>query len=180
MNETIQITGLICGVLLVLSLIIYPYILFTMYIKYKKNSEIKLLETSLTEKETEYQNKLTELEQSHLKDVELLHNDFNNNVNSIHYTDLSYETVNTIVNDTFTEIWSNKYLMNYVLKEMVVIPNMDEEIQAMTEDVYNALGANVKHNLLKYYDMEYFIKKITRQTTVTFMEYIKTHKPPSK
>lgn len=96
------------------------------------------------------------------------------------YRDIPYDELNAIIDDIINDIWKNKYLWKYKLKEVVMIKDMNKEIEAFTGEVLSSLGKNLLHNCDKYYTHEYFVKKITRHSMFLFIEYTKENRPPIK
>ena len=178
-------TFLILAMVLCIIIIAYATIIPIFFIiKIFKTEKIKNIETKFELEKAKIledkQNEIQMITDMYMEESNEIKDGYEDTLSHIHYTDLSYEEVVKIVDDIFNEIWTNKYFMNYTIRELSVIPEMDKEIADITRDVYNALGDNVKHNLLKYCPMEYFIQKMTRRATILCMDYIKQNKPPIK
>jgi len=97
--------------------------------------------------------------------------------NPIH---LTFEDCNKIIDDITNDIWQNKYFINYRLKEVVIISNMDKEIASFTEEVIHSIGDPVMVEALKYYSYDYIIQRIVRKSQMLFIEYTNTYKPSTK
>lgn len=93
---------------------------------------------------------------------------------------LSFSECNDIINDVVDDIWKNKYFIAYRLKEVSVIPAMDEEITSFVKEVVDALSEDVIKESCKYYSYDYIIKKITRQGQMLFIDYTNNYKPNAK
>lgn len=93
---------------------------------------------------------------------------------------LSFSECNTIIDDVIDDIWKNKYFINYRLRDLTMIPSMDEEMQAFIKEVTSAIGNNTMNAILNYYTFDYVIKRITRKAQMLFIEYTNTYKPTTK
>ena len=93
---------------------------------------------------------------------------------------LSYEDVNVIIEGIITEIFNNKYLLYYRLKEITVIPKMDEEVTNITKEVINAFSDTLIHEFNNYYSKDFLVKMITRKVQILLVDYTNTHKPNTK
>ena len=78
------------------------------------------------------------------------------------------------------KIWNNKYLWNYRLRDVRVIPNMPNEIDNFVKEVISSLGSNIMYNLDKYYTHEYFVRKVARRSQILFVEYQRAYRPQTK
>ena len=95
-------------------------------------------------------------------------------------TTLTVNEVNEIMEYISNEVITNKYEVYYELKDLRIIPNMEEEITNITKDILNAFSDNFKENVKLYYSEEYFITLITRRAQYFLIEYTKKNKPKSK
>lgn len=120
------------------------------------------------------------IESEYIEKVQEIQTEYQNSMDSISYTPLSVDDVNMIIADVIEELWNNKYLVAYRLKNAKVIANMDDEIREFSKEVYSALSANVIHNAKKYYSYNYMIERITRQATVLLFDYTKKYNSSSK
>lgn len=93
---------------------------------------------------------------------------------------LTYEEVNVIIEGIITEIFNNKYLLYYKLKEITVIPKMDEEITNITKEVINAFSDTLIHEIGKYYSKDFLVIMITRKVQILLVDYTNNHKPNTK
>lgn len=93
---------------------------------------------------------------------------------------MSFEDCDKYIENVINDIWQNKYFMNYRLRDLVMIPEMDKEIESFTKDVMEAIGNRVMIELLKFYSYEYIIRKITRKAQVLFIDYTNNFKPSTK
>lgn len=93
---------------------------------------------------------------------------------------LSFDDCNKIIDDIINDIWTNKYYLNYRLRELTIIPDMDAEINSFVKEVTTSIGSSVMLEILKYYQYNYIIKRITRKSQMLFVEYTRTFKPPTK
>lgn len=108
------------------------------------------------------------------------HKTSNNNSNYINNTHLSFDECNKIVENIIDDVYQNKYYINYRLREITIIPKMDEEISNCVKDITNAIGDKVMIELLQYYKYDYIIIRITRKVQMLFIEYTNTFKPNTK
>lgn len=99
------------------------------------------------------------------------------NVSSIK---LSFDECNKIIDYIIDDIWKNKYFISYRLREISIIPSMDDEITLFVNEVLESISNDVMSEALKYYSNEYLIKKITRTAQMLFIEYTNTYKPNTK
>lgn len=182
METFFKIAYAITGLTLLLSFVIGPYLMYYVHnnVKKIKYDLIEKHETIQRETNDAYLSEIDRVKTIYKNDIEMMKRKYDEKVESMHYTELSLDDVETVVNSVIQEIWTNKYYLNYYIRNVVIIPKMPEEISDMTKDVYAALSPNVKINALKYYTNEYFLQKIIRQTEMHFMEYTKQHRPPSK
>ena len=93
---------------------------------------------------------------------------------------LTFDEVNSVIDAIVNEIWTNKYEITYTLKDLRVIPKLDQEIRDITKDILNAFSDDFKQNVYRYYSKEYFIILITRKAQYLTIAYTKDHKPSSK
>ncbi len=99
------------------------------------------------------------------------------NTNSIK---LSFTECNEMVDYIIDDIWKNKYFLNYRLRELTIIPSMDDEITLFTKEIIDSISPNTMVEILKYYSYEYLIKKITRKAQMLLIDYTNTYKPSTK
>lgn len=124
-----------------------------LYIKYKSNKKITELKLALN---TSAQ--------------KLSHNSIS----------LSFNECNDIIDYIVDDIWKNKYFINYRLRELTIIPAMDDEITSFVKEVVGAISDNVKMEIIKYYSYDYMIQKITRKSQMLFIDYTNNFKPSTK
>ena len=93
---------------------------------------------------------------------------------------LSYEDVNVIIEGIISEIFTNKYLLYYKLKEITIIPKMDEEITTITKEVINAFSDTLIHEIGKYYSKDFLVMMITRKVQILLVDYTNNNKPNTK
>lgn len=89
----------------------------------------------------------------------------------------SFDECNDIINTVINEVYTNKYLLYYTIKEITMIPKMDEEIKKITTEVYSSFSETMLTSILQYYSKEYLIKLITRRVQLLLVDYIDKHKP---
>jgi len=150
MDSLILICVMVSCVLFILGFFLYVY-------NYTKNT---------------YKNKISSLENDLSMTRTKLHN-----VNTI---SLSFKECNEIVDYITNDIWKNKYFINYRLRDLTMIPNMDDEITLFVKEVINSISNNVMTECLKYYSHDYLIKKITRTGQSLFIDYTNSYKPNTK
>ena len=93
---------------------------------------------------------------------------------------LSYEQCNTILENVIDDIWKNKYFLDYRLREVSIIPNMDQEITLFTKEVLASISDRVMLDLLRFYSHDYIVAKILRKSQMLFVDYTNTFKPNTK
>jgi len=103
-----------------------------------------------------------------------------NNAPSTVKLNLSIDEINKHIDTIFDEIKQNKYLLYFKLRELTIIPNMDDEITNMTTDVIHAFSAEFRNTLYSVYSEEYVIQMITRRAQQFMVDYIAANKPKSK
>ena len=101
-------------------------------------------------------------------------------VNSTPRLGLSYEEVNVIIEGIISEIFNNKYLLYYKLKEITIIPKMDEEVTNITKEVISAFSDTFIHECENYYTKEFLVMMITRKVQILLVDYTNTNKPNTK
>lgn len=146
----------------------------------EKERRIIELDDEIRETKENYDTQIETMRAEHALEIRTIKEEVSATLEDMKYSELTYIQVNEIVTDIIEELWSNKYGFNYAVRDAVVVPDMDKDIQDFSTEVFSALSENVKINIAKYYNMEYFIKKITRQSTAIFIKYLKENKPPSK
>ena len=117
----------------------------------------------------------------------LTNNKINKKINSMESNkqlpikfNISFEDCDKYIDNVINDIWQNKYFLNYRLRDLVIIPEMDKEIKNLTEDVISSIGDPIMTEILNFYSYEYIIRKITRKAQMLFIEYTKTYKPSTK
>lgn len=93
---------------------------------------------------------------------------------------LSFIEVNEVIDTVIDEVYKQKYLLHYTLKELVVIPDMNNEIKKLTTEVLDAFSESFLNEVYKYYTRQYFIYMITRKCQMLLVEWTHTHKPNTK
>ena len=151
MNNTIII---FCALLTTILFILILITLIYLYIKNKYKKRIDNLEHDLSIERTSLSN-ITSLK-------------------------LSFDDCNRIIDFIVDDIWKNKYFISYRLRDISIIPSMDDEIILFVNEVIESISNDVMNEALKYYSHEYLIKKITRTAQMLFIEYTNTYKPNTK
>ena len=93
---------------------------------------------------------------------------------------LSFEQCEEILTVIIDDIYKNKYFLQYILRELTVIPKMDDEIQKITKDIYSAMSPYLIYSYRTYYTESYLISMITRRVQMLLVEYTNTYKPNVK
>ena len=93
---------------------------------------------------------------------------------------MSFEDVNEVLETVLMDIWSNKYLLYYRLRDIIVIPNMDEEARLITKDVMDALSPEFINYASRYYNTDHITRMIVRKAQVLLIEYLDKHKPSTR
>lgn len=96
------------------------------------------------------------------------------------YFGLSYDEINEIIEGIISEIFTNKYLLYYKLKEITVIPNMDQEITTITKEVINAFSDPLIHEIGRFYSKDFLVMMITRKVQLLLVDYTNNNKPNTK
>lgn len=96
------------------------------------------------------------------------------------YPVLEFEKLNKIIDSIVEEVYTNKYLLYYRLREVKIIKHMDKEILDITSEIYESFSPTIVYNIKIYYGEEYFIKKLTRTVQMYLVEYTDKHKPKTK
>lgn len=106
--------------------------------------------------------------------IDILNNNFGK-FNLGHH--MSFEECNTVINAVVEEVYNHKYGLYYKLKEMTIIPNMDEEIMAMTKEVLESFSESQYREFNRYYTKEYIARLITRKIQIKLIDYVGNNKP---
>lgn len=93
---------------------------------------------------------------------------------------LSFDECNEIIAYIVDDIYKNKYLLYYRLRDMTIIPEMDEEVTIITKEIISCFSDGVKEQIYRYYTEEYFVVMITRHIQKLLIDYINTYKPSTK
>lgn len=94
--------------------------------------------------------------------------------------ELSLNEIYDVIDAVSEEIITNKYEIYYKLKEIKVIPKMDDEIKKITTDILNAFSPTFKESVSDYYSERYFIEMISRRAQAFAIKYTSENKPKSK
>ena len=98
----------------------------------------------------------------------------------IQYPPLSFDQCNEVLFTLIDDIYKNKYFLQYRLKDIVIIPKMDQEIEKITKEIYSGLSDHLKYSFSIYYSEDYVISMITRKVQLLLVEYTNTYKPSTK
>ena len=90
---------------------------------------------------------------------------------------LSFDDVNDTIETVVSEVYNNKYLINYKLKDIRILSNMQDEVTRITLDVMSAFDQRFLNQAYRYYTREYLVQMITRRATMLIILYTKEHKP---
>ena len=90
---------------------------------------------------------------------------------------LSFDDVNDTIETVVSEIYNNKYLINYKLKDIRILANMQDEVEKITIDVMNAFDYRFLNQAYRYYTREYLVQMVTRRVTMLIILYTKEYKP---
>ena len=93
---------------------------------------------------------------------------------------LSFEECNNVIDTIVADVYTNKFLVTYILKNLQLIPDLDEEVKEITTEICSCFSEDVMNDILYYYKKEYFIRMITRRVQKLLIDYINTHKPNVK
>jgi hypothetical protein len=180
--DIFNITKEVLTILIMLSILIGPYIIYGLSIKRK--DEIKKLTDDFNDRiqhiEDKYDESVKSINTKHREELELLNKQFEESILDIHYTDLTCEEVNNISENIIAEIWLTKYKQNYDMRDVKIIKNMENEVKMLATEAFYSLSDNLKHNILKYYTNDYFIQRLTRQSQTLFVNYTRENRPPIK
>lgn len=100
----------------------------------------------------------------------------NTHTNSLN---LSFEVLNKIIDLVVNEI-SEKYILSYKLREIQIIPNMDEEIKNISKEIVMSFSDEILREIRLYYTEEYFVAMITRKIQLLLIDYTDRNKPNTK
>lgn len=92
-------------------------------------------------------------------------------------TPLSFEECESILSIIIDDVYTNKYLVQYRLRDLTVIPKMDDEIKKITLDIISSMSDNLKRSFECYYTEGYLVSMITRKVQLLLIEYTNKHKP---
>jgi len=90
---------------------------------------------------------------------------------------MSFEECTNIIDTVIREVYTNKYQLYYTLKEMTIIPNMDDEIESIAKEVLNAFSDTQYVEFSRYYTNTYLVQYITRSIQLLLVEYTDKNKP---
>ena len=90
---------------------------------------------------------------------------------------MTFAECNEVIDQVVNEVYGNKYLLNYRLRQLTVIPDLENETISMIKEIFNAFSDEQKNNIYLYYTEEYFIQLITRKCQVLLINYTNEYKP---
>lgn len=93
---------------------------------------------------------------------------------------LSFDEVNEIIDTTIDEILVNKWKVYYRLKDIRIIPKMDQDIATITKEIITAFSPVFLESVEYYYTKEFFYTMITRRVQLFLINYTNEYKPPVK
>ena len=168
MTEILKIIAIMAGIMMILTYTILPVVGCIIYMKRTKEKEIEAQRRYDAEMIARFDNESKKREYEIQKAQTPIHRD------------IAYDELERIIENVITEIWNNKYLWNYRLRDVRVIPNMPNEIDNFVKEVISSLGSNIMYNLDKYYTHEYFVRKVARRSQILFVEYQRAYRPQTK
>lgn len=95
-------------------------------------------------------------------------------------TYLTFDEVNEIIDTTIDEILVNKWKVYYRLKDIRIIPKMDQDIATITKEIIAAFSPVFLESVEYYYNKEFFYTMITRRVQLFLINYTNEYKPPVK
>lgn len=105
-------------------------------------------------------------------------------LSSVKYSDdfipLSFEQCEEILGVIITDVYNNKYYLHYRLKDIKVIPKMDQEIVDITKEILDGMSPHLKKSFAMYYTDEYLVSMITRRVQALLVQYTNDNKPMTK
>lgn len=116
----------------------------------------------------------------------IMYNNMVKIINQLHTSDdtniipgkpMTFEECTDVIDTVIKEIYVNKYQLYYTLKEIKIIPNMDEEIIKMSKEVLGAFSETQYREFSRYYTDTYLGQYITRSIQLLFIEYTDKNKP---
>lgn len=90
---------------------------------------------------------------------------------------LSFDEVNDTIETVVSEIYNNKYLINYKLRDVRILSDMQDEVTKITIDVMSAFDQRFLNQAYRYYTREYLVQMVTRRATMLIILYTKEFKP---
>lgn len=90
---------------------------------------------------------------------------------------LSFDDVNDTIETVVSEVYNNKYLINYKLRDVRILKDMQEEVTKITMDVMNAFDQRFLNQAYRFYTREYLVQMVTRRVTMLILLYTKEYKP---
>jgi hypothetical protein len=166
------------GLLIMLAIVVTPIVV--LILMNKNNEKIKAItddyDKRIADLTINYEKRLLLAEQAN-DDIK---NEYQSMFDDIHYKALSYTDLNEIIDSIVDELWNQKYQMNYLLRGVDIIPDMDGDIAEMAKEVTASINSNLWANIHRYYDSDYFGAMIVRRVQLLFIDYINRHKPPTK
>ena len=92
---------------------------------------------------------------------------------------LDFETINTVIDFITTEVLS-KYALFYRLKEISIIPKMEDEVLKITKEIIESFSPTINEQIGRFYTKEYFYAMVTRKVQLYLVDYTDKHKPSAK
>lgn len=93
---------------------------------------------------------------------------------------LSFDEVNDTIETIVSEVFNNKYLINYKLRDIRILKDMQEEVTKITLDVMSAFDQKFLTQAHRFYTKEYLVQMVTRRVTMLIILYTKEYKPKTR
>lgn len=90
---------------------------------------------------------------------------------------MTFQECKDVIDTVIHEVYVNKYQLYYTLKEIKIIPNMDDEILNMSREVLGAFSETQYREFSRYYTHDYLGQYITRTIQLLFIDYTDKNKP---
>jgi hypothetical protein len=93
---------------------------------------------------------------------------------------MEHDILFSILNETIKREFTNKYKLDYELKDLVMVGNFQKELHEITKNILLAFGKEFYNQLEIYYNREYIIAYVTKTVEIMLMEFIREKKIRTK
>lgn len=92
---------------------------------------------------------------------------------------LTFDDVCTVIDCIVKEV-IDKHFLNYRLRDIRIIPDMSDDVNTITKEIYESFSRTFIRQAMKFYSKEYFIRLITRRVEIYLVQYTDQYKPTTK